>query len=37
MSEKRFDFHDLEEINFSEELPAATHFGGDKKNCFWGR
>ncbi len=31
MSEKRFDFHDLEEIDFSEELPAATHFSGDKK------
>lgn len=31
MSEKRFDFHDLEEINFAEELPGATHFSGGEK------
>lgn len=30
MSEKRFDFQDLEEINFSEELQAATHFNNQK-------
>ncbi|MBS0616823.1 MAG: histone deacetylase [Spirochaetes bacterium] len=31
MSEKRFDFQDLEEIDFADELPAATHFSADKK------
>lgn len=31
MSEKRFDFQDLEEIDFSDELPGATHFSGDQK------
>lgn len=31
MSEKRFDFQDLEEIDFAEELPAATHFGGSDR------
>lgn len=31
MPEKRFDFQDLEEIDFSDELPAATHFSGREK------
>ncbi len=31
MSEKRFDFQDLEEIDFADELPAATHFSGREK------
>lgn len=31
MSEKRFDFKDLEEIDFADELPGATHFSDGKK------
>lgn len=31
MSEKRFDFQDLEEIDFADELPAATHFSPGNK------
>lgn len=31
MSEKKFDFQDLEEIDFADELPAATHFGNGQK------
>jgi len=31
MSEKRFDFQDLEEIDFADELPAATHFSAGKQ------
>lgn len=31
MSEKRFDFQDLEEIDFADELPAATHFSTHEK------
>jgi hypothetical protein len=34
MSEKRFDFQDLEEIDFAEELQAATHFTSDGKQLF---
>jgi hypothetical protein len=30
MSEKRFDFQDLEEIDFADELQGATHFGDGK-------
>ena len=30
MSEKRFDFKDLEEIDFADELPGATHFSNGK-------
>jgi len=31
MSEKKFDFQDLEEIDFADELPAATHFDTGQK------
>lgn len=31
MSEKRFDFQDLEEIDFAAELSGATHFSGSQK------
>jgi hypothetical protein len=31
MSDKRFDFQDLEEIDFADELPAATHFARREK------
>ncbi len=34
MSEKRFDFQDLEEIDFADELPAATHFTSGGKQLF---
>ncbi|MBL8035728.1 MAG: hypothetical protein JNJ69_18635 [Leptospiraceae bacterium] len=30
MSEKRFDFQDLEEIHFADELTAAKHFSGSE-------
>lgn len=31
MSEKRFDFQDLEEIDFADELPGATHFSDGRR------